>query len=79
MERLYPTGTILAYPADSWGVGLYQIVKPTPCEDPVVFNDKVLSPLTDVIPSRDVWQVVACPFCGGGLLKDGQIHTLQHG
>jgi hypothetical protein len=29
--------------------------------------------------SRNSWGPLACPFCGGRLLKDGRIHTLQQG
>jgi hypothetical protein len=48
-------------------------------EDLVVFNDQVLAPLNDTIPPHDVWQVLACPFCGARLLKDAKVHILQNG
>lgn len=39
----------------------------------------VLVPLNQRIPARAAWSTLACPRCGGRLLKDGKIHTLQHG
>ena len=35
----------------------------------------VLTPLNQ----RDVWKSLACPFCGGRLLKEEKMHTLQQG
>jgi hypothetical protein len=54
-------------------------VAPVTFEDLVVFDDKVLESLNDTTPPRDVWQTLACPFCGARLLKDGKVHTLQNG
>jgi len=54
-------------------------VAPATFEDVVVFDDKVLVPLNETIPPHDVWQTLACPFCGARLLKDSTIHTLQKG
>jgi len=79
MEQHYPAGTILSCPAEDCGLGLYRIVAPATFEDVVVFDDQVLAPLNATIPSRDVWHVLACPFCGAWLLKDSKIHSLQHG
>ena len=76
---MYPAGTILSCPADDCGLGLYWIVMPASVEDVVVFDDKVLAPLNTTIPPHDVWQTLACPFCGARLLKDGKVHTLQRG
>jgi hypothetical protein len=65
-------GTILSCPSDACGLGLYRIVAPATCEDLVVFDDTVLAPLNDSIPPHDVWQILACPFCGARLLKMGR-------
>jgi len=54
-------------------------VAPATFEDVVVVDDKVFAPLNDTIPPDDVWQTLACPFCGARLLKDGNVHTLQNG
>jgi len=75
----YPIGTILPCLAEDCGLGLYRIVMPATIEDLVVFDDTVLAPLNATIPPRDVWQTLACPFCGARLLKDGKVHTLQFG
>ncbi len=78
-EQVYPVGTILSCPAESCGLDLYKVVQPASFEDLVVFDDVKLVRLNDTVPVRDVWQVLACPFCGARLLKDGKIHTFQHG
>jgi hypothetical protein len=78
-EQLYPTGTIIACPDESCGVGLYKVVAPASFADLVIFDDIKLAHLNDTIPRRTVWEVLACPFCGARLLKDGKVHTLQHG
>jgi uncharacterized protein YbaR (Trm112 family) len=78
-KRLYPAGAILSCPADNCGLGLYKVVEPASFEDLVVFDDVKLARLNDTVPVRDVWQILACPFCGSRLLKDGKVHTLQDG
>jgi hypothetical protein len=75
----YPTGTILACSSADCGLGLYRIVVPATFEDLVVFDDEVLAPLNATIPPHDVWQTLACPFCGARLLKDGKVYTLPWG
>jgi hypothetical protein len=79
MGDRYQRGTILSCPADICGVGLYRIVASATFEDLVVFDDKVLAPLNATIPPHEVWQILACPFCGARLLKDGKVYTLQNG
>jgi len=79
MAPRYPTGTFLFCPVDSCGLGLYRIVALATFEDLVVFDEKVLALLNATIPLHHVWQTLACPFCGGRLLKDGKVHTLQFG
>ncbi len=78
-EQVYPAGTILSCPTESCGLGLYKVVEPASFEDLVVFDDVKLARLNDTVPVRDVWQVLACPFCGARLLKDGKVHTFQYG
>jgi hypothetical protein len=79
MTQHYPAGTILSCSSADCGLGLYRIVVSATFEDLVVFDDKVLVPLNATIPPHDVWQTLACPFCGARLLKDGKVHTLRHG
>ena len=78
-RQIYPAGTILSCPTDSCGLGLYKVVEPASFEDLVLFDDIKLRRLNDTVPPRDVWQSLACPFCGSRLLKDGKVHTLQYG
>ena len=79
MEQHYPTGTILSCPSDACGVGRYRLRAPATFEDVVIFDDQVLAPLNATIPPHEVWHILAYPFCGARLLKDGKVHTLQHG
>jgi len=79
MAPRYPAGTILSCLAVDCSLGLYRIVAPATFEDLAVFDDTVLVPLNVTIPPYDVWQTLACPFCGARLLKDGKVHTLQFG
>ena len=78
-EQFYPTGTLIACPDEGCGVGLYKIVAPASFADLVIFDDIKLAHLNDAVPRRNIWEVLACPFCGARLLKDGKVHTLQHG
>jgi hypothetical protein len=78
-EQVYPAGTILSCPADDCGLGLYKVVDRASFADLVVFDEVKLARLNAGIPQRSVWEVLACPFCGARLLKDGKVHTLQHG
>ena len=79
MAPCYPAGTILSCPAEDCGLGLYRIAAPATFADLVVFDDTVLAPLNATILPHDVWQTLACPFCGARLLEDGKVHTLQRG
>ena len=46
----------------------------------VVTNDGVLlTPINDGIPTRKVWDPLACPLCGAALVHDGQLHTADRG
>jgi hypothetical protein len=79
MDQHYPAGTILSCPSEACGLGFYRIVAPATFEDLVIFDDKDLAPLNNTISPYDVWQILACPFCGARLLKDGKVHTLEKG
>jgi hypothetical protein len=79
MDERSQRGTILSCPAEHCGLGRYRIVAPATFEDLVIFDDKDLAPLNNTISPYDVWPILACPFCGARLLKDGKVHTLQNG
>jgi hypothetical protein len=78
-QQRYPAGTIISCPADDCSHGLYKTVESATFADLIVFDDIKLARLNDTISQRNVWEVLACPFCGARLLKDGKIHTLQYG
>ena len=77
LDTVFPAGTIISCPC--CGEGLYKTTTRVTTEDLVLDDGTLLTPLNRTIPARDAWAPLACPFCGGRLLKDGQIHTLQHG
>jgi hypothetical protein len=77
LKTLFPAGTILSCPA--CGEGLYKVTALATTQEVVLDDGTLLVPLNQTIPTRDAWAPLACPFCGGRLLKDGQLHTLQHG
>ena len=79
MAQHYSAGTILSCPSVECGRALYRLITPGTFTDLVIFDDRVLAPYNDTIPPHNVWQTLACPFCGARLLKDGKIHTLQIG
>lgn len=76
-DTLFPTGTILDCP--ECGEGLYKVTQEVSAAGIVLDDGTVLVPLNRSIPARDAWKPLACPLCGARLLKDGKIHTLQHG
>jgi hypothetical protein len=75
LDTEFPAGTILSCPM--CGEGLYKTTTWVTTKDLVLDDGTLLVPLNHTIPSRDAWAPLACPWCGGRLLKDGQIHTLQ--
>jgi predicted RNA-binding Zn-ribbon protein involved in translation (DUF1610 family) len=75
LATVFPAGTILSCPA--CGEGLYKVTQRATMEDLVLDEGTFLAPLNRTIPPREVWTPLACPLCGGRLLKDGRIHTLQ--
>jgi hypothetical protein len=77
LNPIFAPGTIISCPAR--GEGLYKVTTRATTEDVVLDDGTLLVPLNRTIPARNVWAPLACSFCGGRLLKDGQLHTLQHG
>jgi predicted RNA-binding Zn-ribbon protein involved in translation (DUF1610 family) len=70
-------GMIIACPA--CGEGLYKLTRRATTQDVVLDEGEILAPLNTMIPEREAWRTLACPFCGARLLKDGRVHTLQYG
>ena len=77
LDTEFPAGTILSCP--TCGEGLYKTTTRVTTKDLVLDDVTILVPLNRTVPARDDWAPLACPLCGGRLLKDGQIHTLQQG
>jgi len=77
LEAMFPQGTIISCP--TCGEGLYKLTTRATTAEIVLDDRKLFVPLNRTVPSGDVWRSLACPFCGGRLFKDGQIHTLQQG
>ncbi len=77
LDSVFPSGTILSCPES--GEGLYKVTARSTTEDLVMDDGSILVPLNLTFPPRDAWKALACPLCGGRLLKDGQIRTLQRG
>lgn len=72
---VFPRGTILSCPA--CGEGLYKVKEEATTNDLILDDGTLLLPLNRDIPARDAWKPLACPKCGGRLLKNGQLHTFQ--
>jgi hypothetical protein len=77
LDAEFPAGTIVACP--ECGEGLYKTTTRVTTADLVLDDGTLLTPLNRSIPAKDVWAPLACPFCGGRLLNDGRIYTLQQG
>jgi hypothetical protein len=77
LDTAFPAGTIISCPC--CGEGLYKTTTRGITEDLVLDDGTLLTPLNRSIPAKDVWAPLACPFCGGRLLNDGRIYTLQQG
>jgi len=77
LNAVFPTGTIISCPG--CGEGLYKVVARSTTADLVLDEGTLLIPLNRIIPPRHAGASLSCPFCGGRLLEDGHIHTLQHG
>jgi hypothetical protein len=76
-ETILPAGPILDCP--ECGEGLYKVTQETSTAGIVLDDGTVVVPLNQSISARDAWKPLACPLCGGRLLKDGKIHTFQDG
>lgn len=77
LDAVFPTGTILSCP--HCGEGLYKMTARCRTQDLVVDEGTLLTTLNRTIPARTAWTSLSCPLCGARLLKDGRIHTFQHG
>jgi uncharacterized protein YbaR (Trm112 family) len=77
IDTIFPKGAILSCP--DCGEGLYKVAAQATTEDLVCDEGTLLIPLNQAVPPRAVWTSLACPLCGGRLLRDGKIHTFQSG
>jgi predicted RNA-binding Zn-ribbon protein involved in translation (DUF1610 family) len=77
LDTVFPGGIIVSCP--QCGEGLYKVIARATTRDLVLDDGTLLVPLNRTIPARDAWAPLVCPWCGGRLLKDGHIHTFQHG
>jgi hypothetical protein len=77
LDAEFPAGTIVSCPV--CGEGLYKTTTRVTTADLVLDDGTLLTPLNHIVPPRYTWASLACPLCGGRLLRDGQIHTLQQG
>lgn len=75
LDTVLPAGSIVACPG--CGEGLYKTTTRVTAADLVHDDGTLLTPLNYTIPPRHPWAELACPLCGGLLLKDGRMHTLQ--
>jgi hypothetical protein len=75
----YPRGTILSCPAVSCGTRLYRLREAASCVDVVLHDETLLEPMNAAIPTRKVWDVLACPLCGMALTNGGRLHTASRG
>lgn len=73
----FPPGTIVSCP--KCGEGLYKMTTEASTVGLVLDEGTTLAPLNRSIPPRHAWSTLVCPLCGGRLLRDGKIHTFQHG
>jgi hypothetical protein len=74
---MFPVGTIVSCP--ECGEGLYKMTTETSLVGLVLDEGTTLAPLNRSIPPRHAWSTLMCLLCGGRLLRDGKIHTFQHG
>jgi predicted RNA-binding Zn-ribbon protein involved in translation (DUF1610 family) len=77
VDPVLPAGTIFCCP--TCGEGLSTTTTALTVRDIALDEGTLLVPLNHTILSREGWALLACPFCGARLVKDGQIHTLQQG
>ncbi len=72
-------GTIFSCPALDCGISLYRLRTAASFSDVVTNDGLLLVPINDGIPTRKVWDPLACPLCGTALVYDGQLHTADRG
>jgi len=77
VDTVLPAGTIFCCP--TCGAGLFTTTTALTVQDIVLDEGTLLVPLTHTMPSREVWALRACPFCGARMVKDGKMHTSQRG
>jgi predicted RNA-binding Zn-ribbon protein involved in translation (DUF1610 family) len=77
VDTVLPAGTIFCCP--TCGEGLSTTTTALTVQDIVLDEGTLLVPLNRSVPPRYAWVSLACPFCGGRLLNDGRIYTLQQG
>jgi hypothetical protein len=77
--ELYPAGTIVSCPAMACGTRLYRLRADASFSDVVLQDGALLVPVNESIPPRRVWDPLACPLCGAGIVSDGHLHTVQRG
>jgi hypothetical protein len=75
----YPRGTIISCPAVSCGTRLYRVRETASFVDVVLQDEKLLEPINAAIPTRKVWDALACPLCGTALTNEGRLHTASCG
>lgn len=75
----YPAGTIFSCPALACGARLYRLQTMASFSEVVTNDGVLLMPVNNGIPTRKVWDPLACPLCGTALVHDGQLHTAEHG
>jgi hypothetical protein len=63
----YPRGTIVSCPAVSCGARLYRLREAASFVDVVLHDETLLEPINAAIPTRKVWDALACPLCGTAL------------
>ena len=77
VDTVLPAGTIFCCP--TCGAGLSTTTAALTVQDIVLDEGTLLVPLTHTMPAREVWALLACPFCGAQLVKDGKMHTSHQG
>jgi hypothetical protein len=77
VDTVLPAGTIFCCPA--CGEGLSRTTTALTIQDIVLDEGTLLVPLNHTMPSREGWALLACPFCGTRLVKDGTIHPSPQG
>lgn len=75
----YPAGTIVSCPALTCGARLYRLRLAASFGEVVTNDGLLLVPVNNTVPTRKVWDPLACPLCGTALVDNGQLHTADRG